>query len=261
MVESIYEAIEEGSLEEVEKFLDLNYDFVEDGGWNPLHAACRVGNIAVVESILKYIKNASYPGFNINSDFETNSSNTDNRGTALTEALLHGHVDVANLLISNGADVNSAYYNQDQDCPEWFFGHYNLATNGGVAWWLTDGELFDLCLSHGLEIDATDYDDNPALIYSIGSSNYLKAKQLLENGADPNGYFDFEYMGNIPILIYAVVIFLHAKTEEAFAVVETLLRHGAPLSAKCIDCDNETVIDIVLDRNQKDLIELWFITI
>jgi ankyrin repeat protein len=257
MTDSIYEAIKNNSIEDVNRLLAQNLDFVGDGGWNPLHAACKEGNLTAVESILRYIQENGNAGFDIDSEFECIDLYSDYRGTALTEALVNSNNDIVKLLIVNGANVNATYYNQDTDCPEWFLGEYDLATDGGVAWWLSDEELFNLCLTHGLEIDATDHHDKTALIYAVESSNAKRVLQLLKNGANANQYYRHEYMGEIPLLVNAVVIHGKQKTERSFDVVASLLKHGASISAQCLQCDHETVIDIVLDQGDEDLIKLF----
>ncbi len=260
MIDSIYKAIQIGSTKDMKKLLAQDINDVLDGGWNPLHEACKVGNIKAVESILKYIKKSGNVSFDINSDYECIDLYSDNRGTALTEALLNGHKDIAKLLIVNGANVNATYYNQNSNRPEWFFCEYGLATDSGVAWWLSDEELFKLCLAHGLEIDAEDNNENTALIHAVKSSKIKKVTQLLENGANVNLYCQHEYMGKIPVLVYAVIIHMEQKSECSFNVVKALLKHGASLSAKCLDCDNETVIDIVMGQGTEYLIELFGLT-
>lgn len=261
MTESIYKAIDRDCIEDINRLLAQdNDDFVVDGGWNPLHAACKVGNFRAVESILGYIHKSKNITYDINTVFETIDSDSDNRGTALTEALLNGHKDIAKLLINNGANVNATYYNQDTNCPEWLFGEYDHATDGGVAWWLSDEALFNLCLVHGLEIDAEDHQNNTALIYAVRSSKIKKVLQLLKNGANVNLYCQHEYMGKIPLLVYAVTIHCEQKMECSFDVVKALLKYGASLSAQCLGCENETVIDIVLDQGSENLIELFGLT-
>lgn len=260
MIDSIFKAIEEERIEVVKRLLDEEINDILDGGWNPLHEACKAGNLRAVELILSYIQMSGNVIFDINSEYESIESYSDNRGTALTEALLNGHKDIAKLLIVNGANVNATYYSQDSNCPEWFFGEYDLASDSGVAWWLSDEELFNLCLANGLEIDAEDNDGNTALVHAVRSSNIKKVTHLLENGANVNLYFQHEYMEKIPLLVYAVTIHGEQKTECSFDVVKALLKHGAPLSAKCLGCENETVIEIVLSQGTENIIELFGLT-
>ena len=260
MIDSIYKAIRDNSIEDLNRLLDEEINDIWDGGWNPLHEACKVGNIKAVESILICIQQPGNAMFDINSDYECIDLYSDKRGTALTEALLHGHKDIAKLLIANGANVNSNYYNQDTDCPEWIVGEYELATEGGVAWWLSDEDMFNLCLSNGLEIDATDHQDNTALIHAVRSSKLQRVLQLLIHGANTNLYCQHDDMGKIPLLVDAVLIHCKQKDEISLDVIRALLRYGAPLFTQCKDCENETVIDIVVGQGTKELIELFGLT-
>ena len=68
MFDSIYDAIKNESLDDVLRFLATDEDFTEDGGWNPLHAAGKTGNVAIIEAALRYIDNTSYSWFDINTE-------------------------------------------------------------------------------------------------------------------------------------------------------------------------------------------------
>lgn len=257
MNDSIYDAINQEFVDDVERFLATDTNFIEDGFWTPLHAASRVGNMAIVESILRYINNTPDSCFDINTEFEIIDQYSDKRGTALTEALLRNHKDAAKLLIKNGANVNATYFSQDSDTPEWSFGSYELATDQGVAWWLADEEIFSLCIKYGLDINAKGDNGKTALVCAIAASRPENVLRFLSFGANLEQYIDHEYMGRISLLIDAVEIHCNRHTEESFRVVEALLQNGATLSSVCQDCDNESVIDIVLDRCDARLIELF----
>ena len=254
MINSIYEAIEKESIEDVKNFLTADKDFIEEGNWNPLHAASRKGNIAIIEAILQHAANDPFRSFDVNAEFEIMDDGSDIRGTALTEALLNGNKDAAKLLIKSGASVKASYYSRNEDTPEWLSGNYELSTNGGVAWWLAadDEELLKLCIKNGIDIDATDCDDTAALAYAIAGSKQGKVARLLSLGANPDAYVNHEHMGRIPLLVYAVQICCEQNTDESFRIVELLLKHGATLSSACADCENESAIDIIMSfRNER----------
>ncbi len=126
-----------------------------------------------------------------------------------------------------------------------------------MAWWLADDEVFELCIQHGIDIDATDDNGTTALAYAISASNQEKVARFLSLGANPDLCINHEYMGRIPLLVQAVLIYCDRNTDESFRVVELLLKHGAALASVCADCENESAIDIVISKRNKKLSMLF----
>jgi len=259
--DSIFEAIKEEDVKWVRYFLKHNQVPIEDGGWNPLHEASKKGNLPIVKAILQYLKNNEDHEFNVNSYFEIIDRDSDYRGTALSEALLNGNIDIAKFLVKNGANVNGRYYTQDQNTPEWFFGEYELATSQGVCWWLADQNLLDnLFIKHGLSIDYEDYKENNALYYAMQSGDISKVNWLLCNGSDPQQYMMDEEMGNVPCMVFAVRKYLYSnrKKSEYFEIIKLLLRYTSSLGGECSSHNNKTVLDIILEESDDSDLDRLF---
>lgn len=253
---SIYEAIEENDIVAVECFLkNGNYDEM-DGGWNPLHAASKAGHKQIVQLILNYV-NQGQTSFHINSYFEIMDDYSDDRGSALSEALLNKNFSIANILIKNGANINESYYSQSLNSPEYLFADFDAATKGGVCWWLADKKLFKVMKKMGIEADAQDFKDNTALFYAVSNANNEYVDILLDLGADPNQYVEHDCSGQIPILVYAVMQFFDTKKSDYLETIKLLLKYGALLNLTCYQCDQENVMDLVFDADCPELDEIF----
>ncbi|SMF95168.1 Ankyrin repeat-containing protein [Methylomagnum ishizawai] len=97
-----FDAIRDNALERLKEFSA----HIESGGysWSPMHEAAKLGRT----ELLKYILAQRF--VDINDEFEIGEPDDFRRGTALTEALLNGHVETAVFLIEQGANVNAEYY-------------------------------------------------------------------------------------------------------------------------------------------------------
>lgn len=252
MSADIYKAIGEEDLVAVTECLNTDQDFERDGGWLPLHAASKCGNLEIVKAILAYMNASAYES-SINSRFEV-GDDCEYQGTALTEALLNDHKEVVIFLVEHGADVNATYYSESRNSPEWFFGEFDLATDGGVAWWLADMEFRELCLQRNLDIDATDDHGKSLLAYAVDKSGAELVRWLLEHGANAAAHYAFGDNGEeYPLLTWAAIQH-EEESEESLAVVKLLLEYGAPVGAVSY---GESVIDTVLDQGNAKLIKLF----
>jgi ankyrin repeat protein len=93
------------------------------------------------------------------------------RCTPLRWASLYGHLEVAKLLVENGADVNARDHRK------------------GVAplrWAVEHPEMVKLLIENGAEVDATDDDGWTALLHACTEGHLESAKILIEHGANVN---------------------------------------------------------------------------
>jgi ankyrin repeat protein len=100
--DSIYQAIRARDRNAVAAFLKAGADFLEDGGWTPIHEAAREGDLEILQMLID-------GGFDVNDNFEITDYSSDYFGSALSEALLYGNLEAAKLLIRNGANVNGDF--------------------------------------------------------------------------------------------------------------------------------------------------------
>lgn len=249
---SVYEAIREKDIEAVKYFIAEGE--VDYGGWswNALHEACKGENIEIIKLLLE---KAKIPA---NTDFELIDDSSDYRGSALTEALLNGNLDIAKLLIQFGADVNASYYSEDRDTLEYFFGSYDLVTDKGnclgLALCYDNDELIHLMLEKGLDIDATDDQDKTNLYHAIFNSNLNHVSKLLDIGSDVNQVMnesDLGY-GDLSALMFAVLQY-SPKNQSSHDIIKLLLNNGASIEYEALDCEEETVLDLVFDKNDAAL--------
>ncbi len=245
---SIYDAIEEGDLKAVHGILKQHYADWDWGGlsWNPLHEAAKRGTISVIKLLLEY-------GIPINSVFEDYNVYDDRRGTALTEALINSQIEAAKFLIKNGADVNSVYYKVDDDELESI---PDTGTSLSLALLFNDEELIDLMVENGLDADVCDRHENTALFYAISNADKPLIFKLLEIGADVDQEMKDDERGRVSALVYAVLRYNRQKP-SSLEIIELLLKKGASLRPQCVDCEDETVIDVVLEQNSVDLDRLF----
>jgi ankyrin repeat protein len=253
---SIFEAIEKNDIEAVNSFIKKGEADYGGWEWNALHEASKKGDIAIIELLL------NQGGIPAGSEFEIIDHTDDYRGCALTEALLNGKLDAAKLLIQNGADVNATYYSMDMNTPQYFVGGSDLATQQGnclsLALCLADEELLKLMLENGLKVDDPyDNEKNP-FFYSIELSNLSLVKKLLDLGADINqtmGGYDFGY-GDVSSLMFSILN-CSPQRKLSYEVVEFLLRQGALLNLEVTECEDETILDLVFNKNDEILDKLF----
>ena len=144
-----------------------------------LYTACIDGNINVIKKIL------AIP------DIEKHI-NTENAygNIPLLEAIKAEDIELANLLLENGADPN---YIPINDMYSWTVLH--------EACYLNDYDMIILILEYGANINSPDIIKQTPLFYAIRNRynlhpfiNNSVVRLLLENGADANNIYDFNNM-------------------------------------------------------------------
>lgn len=256
----IFQAIEKDSPIDVRQLVKLKQiDIEEDGGWNPLHAAARKGNIEIVKLIVGATEQGRETFYDINATFECINNYSDERGTALSEALLNGHKDVAKFLVEQGADVNAEFYSQNYSLLEWQFGFYDECTNEGICWWLADNELLNFMMPYGVDLEAkvnsSTYKED-ALILAIKNGKKATVELLLELGVSVNRKIEIEDFGFITYLYSAVIYAMRSnnKKDDRYAIIQKLIQYEAFLEP--LDGDTkESPLAFVLEQNTDDKLD------
>nr|WP_320056509.1 ankyrin repeat domain-containing protein [Desulfuromonas thiophila] len=256
---SIFQAIEQDLIGEVSRLVKLGQiDDEEDGGWNPLHAAARKGNVEIVSLLIESIE-ANDVFYNINSYFEILDSYGDYRGTALSEALLHNNTDVARLLVTKGANVNDEFFSQDQVEYRLSGWDYDAVTKHGICWWLADGELLTFMMPYGVELEAKISrcgHEEDALIIAIRNGNTKRVSKLLELGVAVNRKVEIEDFGLVSY-IYAAVIYaikFKRKIEARYNIIRSLIQYGA-LFEPVESTTSDSPLVFILEQNRDDVID------
>lgn len=195
-------------------------------GCMSIHTAAREGNLKEVRRQLAW-------GVNVNRNhFFT-------RETPLIEAAANGHVDVVNLLIENGADVNlkgEAWYGPlhsasanghievvkillENGADVNIFHHnkplHNAAMNGHI-------EVAEILLAHGADINAKGINEAAPLHTAVSNNQLAMAKWLLSKGANVN-----------PIASYGCTPLHSAGWRNNVDIGKILLEHGADPTLEC----------------------------
>lgn len=168
---------------------------------DPIHKAIEKGQVAKVVALLK--QNPSLV-----------SSRDKVGNTPLHVAALHNRVEIAELLLANGADVNAENY-QKVELRDHKFRRWGETPLSLALWSYSNKQMVELLLTHGAD---------PNVVLSYGVTPILRAVQrdlpddvalLLANNANPN----VNYSNSTP---------LHqAVLHDERPIVQILLANGA----------------------------------
>lgn len=255
----VFDAIEDNDLEALKGFASS----IESGGWawSPLHKAAKFGRTELLGFILKQQSSVS-----INDSFEIGESDDFRSGTALTEALMNGHIDTAIFLINQGANVNETYYGYEDTH---YFG-LEIEESGTcltLAIAIGNNELLKLMNQHGFDINVEfsfNHKEMTAFAYYLERAN-IKALQIVhELGADITALVKDEWNKDVTPLMQAIRLYNPYQKmqgdsirENRLAVIEWLLLHGVDLGYVHEQSELSTVLSIVMDANDHELNQLF----
>ena len=145
--------------------------------------------------------------------------------TPLCVASLEGHLEIAKLLVENGADVNKkGFYST--------FGPLYLATEGGKS------KIVEYLLVSGVEADAIfGYDRKTSLMLACKLGHEIIVELLLKHGANPNATDASNR--NTPLFYLA-----ESSCLQNERIVELLSNYGANVNVT--NDKDETALDIAL---------------
>lgn len=186
--ENLWNACEQGDMNTVEQLLNqgVGLDVELEETLYPLHKSCEIGHVGAVGLLLK--KNADIHRLDGNGN------------SPLDIACTHDQVDVAEILLSNGATLGRT--------PDYYIS------------WVNNGDLMTLLLSHGLDANACAIDDWSLLFMACTCDcAYDVIKALLAAGANTETP---DKEGNVP---------LHVACQDANdKVAQLLLTYGAKVN-------------------------------
>ncbi len=154
---SLYLAAQRSDLDQLERHLhwrsDINQPFPD--GHYPLHVVAKQGKISLLAALLKHqatltVQNAS--GL-----------------TPVDSAILHGHIQAAELLLNAGAVINASDL-------------LLLAAQQGRQ----DRDIVHFLIQQGADLETTDTAGNTALLIAIQQHNHRLVAHLLAQGANVN---------------------------------------------------------------------------
>ena len=180
-----------------------------------LRDAAVAGNTAYVLATLQ-------EGFAVNTDLGPDN------GTLLLLAVKHGHTELVECLISNGADLD------------------HLSSMGATALLMAtsrgDIDMVELLISRGANVDAGDREGYNALIGNANIGNQEIAELLIRRGANVNA----TTRDNMTALYMAT----YSNRKE---MVKLLLAHNADVN---MSCGNKTALMLAQERGYTEIAEL-----
>jgi len=166
----------------IKQGVDVNYDYV----WHntALHSASETGNLEIVKLLVDN-------GADVNARRHVHKDKSD-KYYPLTIAITSDHLDVAEFLVNQGANVNS--------CDEFYYtplhflallSHWNYIGHkkdevGLALAHKKEEDFFKLLVSKGARVCTKNDLDNTPLSYAVSMGNLHIAKLLIEHGIDIN---------------------------------------------------------------------------
>jgi ankyrin repeat protein len=151
--------------------------------------------------------------------------------TALQIAIAGRSLEIVELLLSHGADVNVH--------------PMHIVTSGHPLNEKEDVEMIELLLRYGTELDVSNGEGQTALLKGASNGGLKIVRLLLQNGADPNAKDCYRCT---PLHMAL------SDSKQSVETVRTLLRHGADLNAR--DIGGETALHKGVKSNNVEICKL-----
>ena len=167
---------------------------------------------ASVSDIRKHIRS----GYDVNAaagPFDFTALHDVASNYARLDSLEQKHLDIIDLVLSAGANVNSR--DKEQRTPL------------HVAVWSGGGPVAEILLEHGADLNAIDRSGNTPLHMAAQKLNAEACRLLLQHGADPNVR---ERHGDTPLHV-AALEGSNADFTQAIATMDVLLDNSADINA------------------------------
>ena len=150
--------------------------------------------------------------------------------TGLMRASSIGHIEIINLLINAGADVNAQNEESATALIEASYIHNNL-------------EVIRLLINAGANVNAQDYDGNTPVIIASQRGNLELLGLLINSGANVNAQ---DYDGNTPVII--------ASKMGNIELLELLINAGADPNIK--NKENKTALTYASNNRHTEIVNL-----
>lgn len=184
-----------------------------------LQEAIETGDVGAVKRIVR-------------SDPKTVNRPFTNQCKPLGWACDHGRIEIVELLLSEGADINAR---------DGSIGVGLTALHRAIA--KKHDNVAKLLLSKGVDVNVKDDSGRTPLHYAAGLGNKELAELLLSRGADVNGAG-----GRVPPPIYGAVM------ADKQAIVELLLTNGA--NPNIVDLQGKTLLQRAMEWSRYDIAEV-----
>ncbi|MBI2379849.1 MAG: ankyrin repeat domain-containing protein [Gammaproteobacteria bacterium] len=218
-----------------------------DGGWRQVHEAARHGQA-------EYLRFLAAQGANLDAAFELYDGHyQDQRGTALTEALLAGHIDCALALLEAGADGDANWYESEESGP---LSHNESGSALTLALESGEPRLLEALASRWVQVDRP-FDDRgtTALALALQHRRADWLAWLLAHGANPEQAVEHPDNSALPPLVYA--LYAHADGQPgALPMAELLLRAGSRFDL-FLEGEDKSLMEWVFDSERPELLALF----
>lgn len=187
-------------------------------------------------------------------------------GTALHEAVRHGHREIVEFLLDHGANVNAPDYHKTTPIV-WAFKperHVlwieNIDADNGyredeslAPESVRTRDIANILLQHGAHVETDNKSVSMALIFAIDAGDTTAMGMLLAHGVDPNRP-RYDYQNDSTTLLHWLAHGWVDKGKEQFLynAITTLVTHGARLDIK--DKDGKIPADLAKDDRIKALL-------
>jgi len=195
---------------------------------NIIHAAVTIALASAQLRDAAVAGNTAYVSATLQQGFAVNTDLGPDDGTLLLLAVKHGHRDLVECLISNGADLD--HLSSMGATP------LLMATSRGNI------DMVELLISSGANVDAGDGGGYNALITNANIGSQEMAELLIRRGANVNAIT----RDNMTALLMAT----YSNHKE---MVKLLLSHNADVS---MICDNKTALMLAQEKGYTEIAEL-----